>query len=128
MSLFDDLALHKKNYYLTGIVGYYAWAVVKAPLYEAYNGYIRLPDDHPWLAFEDYMDIPAEVHGGITYANGNWVGFDTLHAWDVWPESPSFYHLKDNGILWTPKMVVSETKQFLDQAVVAKMEFDLTKQ
>jgi hypothetical protein len=52
----------------------------------------------------------------------------SYQLWDVWPESPSFYHLKDDGILWTPKMVVSETKQFLDQAVVAKMEFDLTKQ
>lgn len=125
MILFDDLKMVKKNYYLSGVVGDFAWAVVAAPLYGAYNGYIRLPDGHPWLSINDPMfNTPCEVNGGITYKQGNWFGFDTMHSWDVWPETP-FYATTGNAIHWTPNMVVSETKQFLDQAIVVMMENQL---
>lgn len=49
----------------------------------SFNGYVRLPDGHPWLGLH-YDNIPADVHGGLTYAEGNWIGFDTGHAFDYW--------------------------------------------
>lgn len=56
-----------------------------------YNGYAELPDDHPIMilgATYGTRDKYLDVHGGITYANGNIVGFDTNHYGDsetVWP-------------------------------------------
>jgi hypothetical protein len=85
----------------------------------AFNGYVRLPEQHPdalsafaYDAFDDarrvvqpeefvtggmpigkhtpvgyYVLTDLDVHGGLTYgpdADG-WVGFDTSHAGDDWP-------------------------------------------
>lgn len=62
-------------------------AIVRAPFGQL-NGYIRIPEDHPWRGL-DWADVPATVHGGITFADeaedlgpGYWLGFDTLHAGD----------------------------------------------
>ena len=56
-------------------------------------GYVRLPAGHPWYGM-NYDDIPADVHGGLTYAGydepcdkpGNddayWIGFDCAHSGD----------------------------------------------
>ena len=47
------------------------------------NGYIELPDNHPWLDEEDLQfSDDVDVHGGITYQNGQVIGFDTNHAGD----------------------------------------------
>ena len=63
------------------------------------NGYIRIPDGHQFKGME-YMDIPVDVHGGLTFgrdieegdyldfSKGFWVGFDTAHHSDTlqrWP-------------------------------------------
>ena len=62
-----------------------------------WNGYIILPQDHPWygkrLSNEDFFDI--EIHGGITYcdyAPTEWgdnkkfiIGFDCGHSYDLTP-------------------------------------------
>jgi hypothetical protein len=65
-------------------------------------GYVAVPPGHPWHGQED---IPAEVHGGITYTHqcaGDichvpgpgepddvwWVGFDCGHASDLHPAGP----------------------------------------
>lgn len=59
--------------------------------YAAVNGYVLLPDGHPWreldLCGEDWERGP-EVHGGITFGpdDTGWIGFDTAHAWDYWTE------------------------------------------
>jgi hypothetical protein len=57
------------------------------------NGYIGIPQKHPWFE-KHYDDIPCEVHGGLTYSDHNnpttrkadkdiwWIGFDTMHAYD----------------------------------------------
>lgn len=42
-----------------------------------FNGYMSLPDGHPWLNIKDEADIPWDVHGGCTYRKGNVIGFDT---------------------------------------------------
>jgi hypothetical protein len=51
-------------------------------------GYCVLPDDHPWIG-KQQEDIPAEVHGGITYAEskskGTLIGFDCAHSEDEIP-------------------------------------------
>src|SRR5690606_5591984 len=64
------------------------WALVNAPFDGAINGYAKLPDGHPWhdldLQWNDCEVV--EVHGGITYGpKEGWIGFDTVHAWDIWP-------------------------------------------
>lgn len=49
-------------------------------------GYVKLPEGHPWREAEMGWDIETSVHGGITYQNDEWVGFDTNHYGDVWPD------------------------------------------
>jgi hypothetical protein len=50
-------------------------------------GYVQLPESHPDLG-ADAVDIDVDVHGGLTYGpdEHGWVGFDTGHAGDVWPD------------------------------------------
>lgn len=57
-------------------------------------GYVKVEPRHPWYGVE-YMDVDAEVHGGLTFSepdvncgkdgpdNGYWVGFDCGHAGDA---------------------------------------------
>jgi hypothetical protein len=82
----------------------------------AWCGYVGVPPGHPWHGM-DAADVPASVHGGLTYsapcAGGHggddyavchtpepgrpdnvwWVGFDCGHGLDVWPAhlAMSFY-------------------------------------
>ncbi len=44
-------------------------------------GYLKVPDGHPWLGLS-YSDIDCCVHGGLTFKEDNWVGFDCAHAGD----------------------------------------------
>jgi hypothetical protein len=51
-------------------------------------GYIYIPKDHPWFE-KQYDDIPADVHGGLTYSQfddlipDKWcIGFDCAHLGD----------------------------------------------
>lgn len=62
------------------------WATCRAPLFGAVNGYALLPDGHPWRGIANESDIPADVHGGLTYSRNGWIGFDFLHYGDWWPE------------------------------------------
>ncbi len=68
-------------------------------------GYVGVPKGHPWYE-QDYMDIGANVHGGLTYADhcdgerichkvepGEdddvwWLGFDCNHLGDKCPAQP----------------------------------------
>lgn len=77
-------------------------------------GYVGLPPGHRWHG-ADYDDVPAEVHGGLTYAgpcqDGResgwgichapepgrpadvwWLGFDCAHAWDWAPKMARHSH------------------------------------
>ncbi len=60
-------------------------------------GYVEVPKGHRWETL-DALDIPADVHGGITYsekslpgeeskADNWWIGFDCSHAGDLVPDS-----------------------------------------
>lgn len=66
--------------------GIYA-AISPNPIQPAFNGYVRLPEGHPWRERERLDDDQGpEVHGGITFGPHvtGWIGFDTGHAWDAW--------------------------------------------
>lgn len=81
------------------------WKLLLAPLGNSANGYVRLPAGHPWTALGDYFEIPADVHGGLTYGPEPerdlrpflsrvspphataWIGFDTAHLGDWWSDS-----------------------------------------
>lgn len=106
------------------------WAVALGTT--SYCGYIRVPDDHPWInpdQYPDEADIPARVHGGITYHRGPILGFDTAHGFDApHPHAHAYQQLKEvyDGLCaqyghepetpWTPAEVVDETVRFARQA------------
>lgn len=84
------------------------WATCRAPLYGAVNGYVRVPEGHPWHDL-DYDQIDVEAPGGLTYAKGCWIGFDTLHIHDYWPGCPDFMD-SDYATHWTAEMVADEAR------------------
>jgi|GEM_PF-3048151 len=94
----------------SGVENGVEWATCQAPLYGAVNGYVRVPEGHPWSGMA-YSDINVEVHGGLTYEGADgWIGFDTLHSGDYWPECPD--HYRDNTAThWTAEMVAEEAKK-----------------
>lgn len=74
----------------------------------AWCGYVGVALDHPWARAELGSDIPADIHGGVTYHAGCdgdpqagichipepgqpdhafWIGFDCQHAYDYAPGS-----------------------------------------
>lgn len=72
----------------------YMWAVARAHNGHSSNGYVRLPDGHPWLMTRKEWDIETvghSKHGGITYRQGNWIGFDTDHYNHVWADENGHY-------------------------------------
>ena len=88
------------------------WATCRAPLYGAINGYVRIPDGHPWAGL-DYDDIDVKVHGGLTFGDGEWIGFDALHLGDYWPGQP--YGLSAGDRYWTAEQVADETRELARQ-------------
>lgn len=75
----------KGNLLEHGTVDGIIWALAAAPRDPAVNGYVYLPAGHPWRDVKEPMwDLDVEVHGGITYTQHNWLGFDMMHAWDWW--------------------------------------------
>jgi hypothetical protein len=78
----------------------------------ALDGFVRVPEGHPWRRFTDYRDIPVVVHGGLTHGPRpprrgparppavagsppaatwhdtlGWIGFSTDHAGDLWSDA-----------------------------------------
>ena len=88
------------------------------------NGYIEVPENHPWLDFPDMIEVhpDIEVHGGITYHEGRVIGFDTNHLGDG--HHPDAEHAcQMPGITsgpgvhtWTWAEVEEETRKLADQA------------
>lgn len=91
------------------------------------NGYVELPENHPWLNEGDLQDFnDVDVHGGITYHEGRVIGFDTNHIGDRHhPDA----ELADRDQLfpfqtyyggavhtWTWEEVEAETRRLADQA------------
>ena len=83
------------------------------------NGYIELPENHPWLDFPDTLEVhpDIEVHGGITYHTGRVIGFDTNHLGDgQHPDAPHTYPSHFTGHTWAWEEVETETRKLADQA------------
>ena len=53
-------------------------------------GYIQVDADHPWHALT-YDEVDVCVHGGLTFSEDGWFGFDCAHAGDL---VPKMYALK----------------------------------
>ncbi len=94
-------------------------AVVLHPLGIGYNGYVRIPENHPDFG-KDYMDLTdVECHGGLTYGavskdkKYTWFGFDTAHYGDYWPGIEVRIPIlkSENYIKWTKEMVINETSK-----------------
>lgn len=95
----------------------YRYVIARGPI-GCLNGYIQLPDGHPWLSAGEYCDdANVDVHGGITYGpdSGRWIGFDTAHLGDM---IPGF----QDGAEWTREMVLSEIRHLISQASSSESE------
>ena len=100
------------------------WHTHKSHLYGV-NGYMQIPEGHPWSDLS-YQEIDAEegvkdepeVDGGaweLTFKNGAWIGFDTQHAWDSWPDM-SFPWRPDGtepyDTQWTTELVAVNARRW----------------
>lgn len=93
------------------------WAIVPHPTFGIYNGYVKIPEDHPWFE-KHYDDIPVQVHGGLTYGDdGGWIGFDTAHLGDYWPDSE--FDTGEPRNIWTLERLADETKFLAEQVLNA---------
>ena len=91
------------------------------------NGYVELPENHPWLDKGDLQDFnDVDVHGGITYHEGRVIGFDTNHLGDGnHPDAeladrdqffPSQTYYGGAVHIWTWEEVEAETRHLAEQA------------
>lgn len=90
------------------------WCVCAAPMPGA-NGYVRIPEGHPWAGL-DYDYIPATAPGGLTFDRNGWIGFDTMHLGDVWDEE-AIEELESLGATWADSYRVPERLRRLDRDV-----------
>lgn len=101
------------------------WVVMRNSVLGFCCGYVQLPKCHPWHAL-DNAEVLSEVivHGGITGGQpGGWIGFDTGHAWDYWPELIApirrAVEVSPQRLEWTVSMVAAECRQLAWQARMA---------
>ena len=95
------------------------WYTCKSPFY-GINGYMRIPEGHPWhdLTYREINGRVCTEHldGGaweLTYhADDAWIGFDTQHAWDYWPDS--YYPTVAGDTAWTPELVAENARRRCD--------------
>ena len=105
----------------------YQCAMVMGPM--TINGYVALPDGHPWLDEPDSLEVhpDIDVHGGITYHRGNTIGFDTNHFRDGHhPEAEYGYLPYCAGHIWNWDEVEAETRRLADQAKQAETTTERT--
>jgi hypothetical protein len=113
------------------------WHVTMGPRGAFANGYIEVPENHPW-ANTDYEYIEnVDVHGGLTYSQDNIIGFDTAHYGDIWTEAEllkiggttthseiSKYLSADEpfqqNTYWTLEKLIKEVENLAEQAVKAE--------
>src|ERR1700691_429954 len=80
----------------------------------AWCGYVCIGDKHPWRNMK-YEEIPAEVHGGLTYGELNTyhdmyeIGFDCGHSGDLMPSFEK--SKKEVASQWTIKSSLTNSQQ-----------------
>src|SRR5574337_258496 len=75
---------------------------------------------HPWSnrdRMPDDVDDHVNVHGGITYIDHPWLGFDTGHLGDVWDEARdpfniAQYYPRGSTVVWSASRMVDECRRF----------------
>lgn len=83
-----------------GIVADVPWAIARSMGTLYVCGYAQVPADHPWATAQEVYDLPLDAAGGLTFGPTTtgrlpltmadvcrWVGFDTAHLGDYWPDS-----------------------------------------
>lgn len=98
-------------------------------------GYVRVPKGHPWHG-RDYDDLPANVHGGLTFAEPDvecdkpgeddawWIGFDCAHSGDA-PDpalltaADAFKGLNHSESVRTQEYVEAQCRRLCEQASLA---------
>lgn len=99
------------------------------PMLGFYNGYVAVPPAHAayGLHYDKLQDV--DVHGGLTYGElepDGWVyGFDTGHAYDVWPEATMPEWLREmrerrTGIEWTLEKLEAEVNRLAEQLAAVR--------
>lgn len=92
--------------------------------YRQMNGYIEVDENHPWYGADDESMIEADVHGGVTYADGRIFGFDTAHLGDYVPML-GMHQMPGTTHKWTLLEVGVETKKFAAYAAhVARVNYE----
>jgi hypothetical protein len=92
------------------------WVTCCAPIWGAVNGYVKIPAGHLYADHGNYegAEILNLAHdyapGGLTYADGDWIGFDTLHLGDWWPGMPEYLSRREHDREWTPEAVADATR------------------
>lgn len=119
MSIPEDFPI-KTEVVASGDFEGFPWVAARAPLYGAVNGYVRLPDGHPWLEWlaEGKYVENSVPWGELTFQQGNWVGFDSMHSGQYWPGQSEFssYGPYEGDTLMTAEMVVGWTAQLAQEA------------
>lgn len=80
-------------------------------------GYVRVPAGHPWHG-QSMGDVPADVHGGITFSEPDmpctapgpdddwWVGFDCAHSFDA--PDPALPNAMPRPYSWGVEVIASQ--------------------
>lgn len=97
-------------------------AILGHPRFGHLNGYVQVPRGVE-LPLDEYGDPIVDAHGGITYGldEEGWIGFDTAHAGDYWPDRPDPYGLNDLyahlsfPTEWTFEKLVAEVERLAEQ-------------
>lgn len=94
------------------------WCAVNEGPFGALNGYVRLPEGHPWIG-QDYRELEVDVHGGLTFAGehfdeGWWIGFDCAHAGDL---IPAFHYNMKGSVFRDAAYVSAECERLAAQIV-----------
>lgn len=101
----------------SGVEDGVTWVTSEAPFWGAVNGYVRLEGPHPWKNVEFLEVISNTVpFGEITFREGDWFGFDTMHSGQGWPGNPLQY---PDDVQMTPVLVTEWAKQLARDAASA---------
>jgi hypothetical protein len=86
--------------------------LVRAPIWNAINGYVQVPS----ITTEQAEQV--EVHGGVTFGptGDDWIGFDTLHSGDYWPEMAHYVQRTSYDRTWTEDEVAAECERMAASA------------
>lgn len=116
--------------HFTEIEGEYKGFGYEVMLYETGHrcGYITVPEQYSSVVAGEFWNNNLDVHGGITYQEGNVIGFDCIHAGDDVDRAAAYetfgnpeVHADDGdsfrGHVWTKEEVEAECKSAIDQII-----------